>query len=129
MTHYRIEGAAVHGIADLYEQLNRELMADQDWTMGQSLDALHDILYRVAGESRAGDPAVILWTDHAHSRKALGFEETQRWLQDKLSTPRSFHQQRIQSELDDLRNGIGKTYFEIVLEIFADHPLIDLQLR
>ena len=46
MKQYRIDGAEVHGIADLYEQLNRELMADQDWGLGSNLDGFNDILYR-----------------------------------------------------------------------------------
>lgn len=129
MKKYRIDGAEVQGIADLYEQFNRELMADEDWRLGASLDALNDILYRVDGEIRDGEPATFVWNDHAHSRETLGFEETQRWLQNKLSQPNSFNQQRIQSDLDDLRNGLGKTYFELILEVFADHPLIELQLR
>ena len=83
----------------------------------------------VDGEIREGDPATFVWTDHAHSRDALGFNETQRWLENKLSRPQSFDQQRIQSDLDGLRNGLGKTYFELVLEVFVDHPLIELQLR
>ncbi|WP_425860281.1 barstar family protein [Arthrobacter sp. TWP1-1] len=129
MKQYRIDGAEVHGISDLYEQFNRELMADEHWRLGQSLDGFNDILYRVDGEIREGDPATFVWIDHAHSRDALGFEETQRWLANKLSQPNSFNQQRIQSDLDELRNGLGKTYFELILEIFADHPLIELQLR
>lgn len=129
MKQYLINGAEVHGISDLYEQFNRELMAEEDWRLGSSLDGLNDVLYRVDSEIRDGDPAVFLWTDHALSRDALGFDETQRWLQNKLTQPTSFNQQRIQSDLDELRNGAGKTYFELILEVFADHPLIELELR
>lgn len=129
MKQYRIDGAEVHGIADLYEQFNRELMTGEDWRLGSSLDGFNDALYRVDSEIREGDPATFVWIDHAHSRDALGFDETQRWLRDKLSQPNTFNLQRIQSDLDDLRNGLGKTYFELILEIFADHPLIELQLR
>ncbi len=129
MKQYRIDGAEVHSISDLYGQLNRELMTDEDWRLGSSLDGFNDILYRVDGEIREGVPASFVWTDHAHSRDALGFDETQRWLHNKLSQPNSFNQQRIQSDLDALRSGLGKTYFELILEIFADHPLIKLHLR
>lgn len=129
MKQYRIDGAAVHGIFDLYEQFNRELMADEDWRLGPTLDGFNDVLYRVDSEIQAGEPATFIWIDHAHSRDALGFEETQRWLDHKLSQPNSFNQQRIQSDLENLQNGTGKTYFELILEIFADHPHIELQLR
>ncbi|PYI37513.1 ribonuclease inhibitor [Arthrobacter psychrolactophilus] len=129
MKQYRIDGGEVHSIADLYEQFNRELMAEQDWILGPTLDGLNDVLYRIDSEIRDGVPATFVWIDHAHSRDALGFDETQRWLNNKLAQPNSFNQRGIQSDLDELQQGIGKTYFEIILEIFAEHPLIELQLR
>lgn len=129
MAEYRIDGAEVGGIDDLYEQFNREFMHDADWQMGANLDALNDVLYGLDAESRDGDPAVVVWHDHARSREALGFDETERWMLGKLSRPGVFNEARIVSDLDALRAGTGKTYFEIVLEVFADHPLIDLQLR
>lgn len=129
MKEYRIDGTEVNDISALYEQFNREFMADADWRMGRSLDALNDILYGVDSTIRDGEPAALIWNDHSHSRESLGFEETQRWLLDKLSRPGSFDQRRIQSDLDALRDGTGKTYFELVLEVFADHPLIELRLQ
>jgi RNAse (barnase) inhibitor barstar len=64
MKMYRVDGAEVHSIADLYEQLNRELMAEQDWRLGSTLDGLNDVLYRIESEIRAGEPAALVWTDH-----------------------------------------------------------------
>lgn len=128
MAEYRIDGVEVGGITDLYEQFNREFMADEDWRMGASLDALADVLHRVASEGRDGDPAVVVWQDHARSRETLGFDATERWLLDKLAQPGTFNEARIMSDLDALRAGTGRTYFEIVLEVFADHPVIDLRL-
>lgn len=129
MKEYRIDGSEVHSIDDLYEQLNRELMADQDWRLGSTLDGLNDVLYRIESQIRAGEPATLVWTEHAHSRDALGFDATERWLQDKLSRPQSFNRKGIQADLDALRGGTAKTYFERVVEVFADHPLLDVQLR
>lgn len=128
MPDYRIDGATIDGIPDLYEQLNRELMRDEDWRMGESLDALNDVLYRLDAETREGDPAVVTWHDHARSRDALGVEATERWLEDKLARPGTFDARRFRADLAALRAGTGTTYFEVVLEVFADHPLIDLRL-
>lgn len=121
---HRIDGAAIHGIADLYTQLDALLMADASWTLGPSLDALHDVLHRFDGA-----PATFVWTDHAHSREALGLEATRRWLQAKLDQPGRFDRLRIRRQLDALLTGSGTTYFEVVLEVFADHPDIRLELR
>lgn len=129
MKTYRIDGSEVQGIDDLYEQLNRELMADQDWRLGSTLDGLNDVLYRIESEIREGEPATLVWNDHGHSRDALGFDATERWLKNKLAQPQSFNRKGIQADLEALRNGTSKTYFERVMEVFADHPLLDLQLR
>jgi len=129
MAEYRIDGAQIDGIADLYEQFNREFMRAEDWRMGTSLDALNDVLYGLDSEGRDGDPAVVTWFDHAHSREALGVGATERWLLDKLAQPGAFNGERFAADLAALRDGTGTTYFEIVLEVFADHPLIELRLR
>lgn len=128
MPEYRIDGTTIGGISDLYVQFNDQFMRDQDWRMGDNLDALNDVLYQLDSQTRDGDPAVVTWHDHARSRESLGFETTERWLQDKLARPETFNEGRFRADLAALRAGTGTTYFEIVLEIFADHPLIDLRL-
>ncbi|WP_072314067.1 barstar family protein [Agrococcus sp. Marseille-P2731] len=120
----RIDGAAVHGIADLYAQLNTLLMADEEWELGPSLDGLHDVLHRFDRE-----PVTLVWEDSAHSRAALGVDETRRWLQAKLDPTGRFDRARIRADLEALESGTGTTYFELVLEVFAEHPAIALELR
>ncbi|WP_029150855.1 barstar family protein [Microbacterium indicum] len=128
MPEYRIDGLAIHGIPDLYEQFDREFMREEDWRLGESLDALDDVLYRLDAETRAGDPAIVAWCDHARARETLGVAATERWLEGKIARPGTFDADRFRADLAALRAGTGKTYFEIVLEVFGDHPLIDLRL-
>lgn len=40
-----IEGASINDIASLYVEINRVFMADEDWQLGASLDALDDLLH------------------------------------------------------------------------------------
>jgi len=128
MPEYRIDGAKIEGIDDLYDQFNDAFMRDEDWRMGTSLDALNDILYRLDSEAREGDAAVVIWHDSERSREVLGIAATERWLLDKLARPGTFNETKFRADLAALRDGTGTTYFEIVLEVFADHPLIALQL-
>ncbi len=128
MPEYRIDGARIDSISDLYDQFNDEFMRDEDWRMGTSLDALNDILYGLDAQTRDGDAAVVTWNDSARSREVLGFAATERWLLDKLAQPGTFDETKFRADLAALREGTGTTYFEIVLEVFADHPLIDLRL-
>jgi RNAse (barnase) inhibitor barstar len=123
---YQLDGAGVNSIDDLYVELDRLLMTDENWQLGASLDALNDALFRVEGEA---EPARFVWTDHADSREALGQDATERWLRGKLERPEVFNQSLIRRQLDDLHSGQGKTYFELVLEVFAGHPRIELELR
>lgn len=127
MEVFCIDGAALASIDDLYEQLNDLLMAGEDWRMGASLDALDDVLYRFEGGPEPA--ATFVWTDHEHSRHALGVAATREWLQGKLDRPGVFDDQRIRRQLTALAAGIGRTYFDLVVEVFTGHPGVRLELR
>ncbi|MGO3886044.1 MAG: ribonuclease inhibitor [Mycetocola sp.] len=129
MPTHIINGAQIAGITDLYIQLNATLMADEDWDMGASLDALNDVLYQHEGAASPDDPVRVVLTDHEIARAALGMAETRRWLEAKREQPGTFNQDRIQHDLNELTNGTGQTYFDLVCEVFADHPDIIFDLR
>ncbi|WP_414493612.1 ribonuclease inhibitor [Stenotrophomonas maltophilia] len=122
----QIEGAAINDIASLYAEINRVLMAGEDWQLAPSLDALDDLLYGGYAALAGHAQATLIWRDIAHSRTALGMETTRQWLLAKLDTPGSFNTQAIARQLDTLQRGEGQTYFEIVMEIFASHRQITL---
>ncbi|MEW2014188.1 MULTISPECIES: barstar family protein [Microbacterium] len=129
MADYVIDGARIAGIPDLYAQLNRLFMTGEDWRLGTSLDALDDLLHGGYGALAEDHSARVVWRDSARSRQALGVAETERWLREKLAQPGTFQSDTIQRQLDDLRAGTGLTYFERVLDVFADHPQVTLDLR
>lgn len=121
-----IDGSAIHDIASFYAEINRVFMADEDWQLGPSLDALDDLLYGGYG-ALAGHAAVsVHWKDIAHSRVALGVSATKAWLQGKRSQPGTFNIDAIDAQLDALERGTGQTYFDIVMDIFAAHPNVRL---
>jgi RNAse (barnase) inhibitor barstar len=124
---FRIDGAAIASIDDLYDQLNDLLMAEEDWRMGASLDALNDVLYRF--EDASEPAATFVWADHEHSRQALGVAATREWLQGKLGRPGVFDGERIRGQLAALEAGSGRTYFDLVVEVFTGHPGVRLELR
>jgi len=51
---------------------------------------------------------------------------TRAFLREKLQRPELFNAELIGRHLDALDLGVGQTYFEIVLEITAGHPNIEL---
>lgn len=125
-TSLQIDGAAIHDIPSFYAEINRVFMADEDWQLGPSLDALDDLLYGGYGALARHPGATVVWRGSGHSRAALGRETTRAWLQKKLEQSGTFNGDAIAGQLAALERGQGQTYFEIVLEIFAAHPGITL---
>lgn len=124
-----LQGSAVSDIPSFYAEINRVFMAGEDWQLGQSLDALDDMLYGGFGVLVGHESATLIWRDIEHSRSALGEETTRAWLQAKLDAEGSFNVRAITAQLEALGAGEGKTYFQIVMEIFAAHPRILLAGR
>ena len=125
---FRIDGSRINAIADLYAQLNALLMESEDWQLGSSLDALNDVLYRFTPHAGAAHAATFIWQHHAHSREALGIAATLQWLDAKLQHPGVFNAQAITAQRQALLDGTGTTYFDLVLEVFAGHPQVALEL-
>lgn len=122
----QIEGSAIDGIDSLFTELNRVFMASEDWQLGPSLDALDDLLYSGYGVLAGHAAVTVIWRDIEQSRSALDRQETVRWLQAKQQAPGQFDNHAISRQLAAVQRGDGKTYFEIVMEIFASHRQITL---
>jgi hypothetical protein len=124
----RIEGKRVRDIPSLYAELNRVFMPDEEWSLGESLDALDDLLYGGFGVLAQASSARVVWVDSAVSREALGIPLTRAYLAAKLERPDIYAAGPARAALDDLERGDGTTYFELVLQVFAGHPELDLVL-
>jgi RNAse (barnase) inhibitor barstar len=123
-----IDGVAVHDIPSFYDEINRVFMSGESWRLGESLDALDDLLYGGYGALHGRSSARVVWTDHEASRRALGREATIAHHRSKLERPGVFDSGLARSAISALEAGEGTTYFEIALAIFADHPSIELVL-
>lgn len=146
MLEVELRGAAITDIASLYDELNRVFMADEDWQLGPSLDALDDLLYggygaafgsatdHSAGPSTGSGTGTVtgrlrvVWRDHARSRDALGVATTASWYEAKLAQPGRFNTEKVTRDLAGLRASGGPTYFDLVLEVFSSHPNVELVL-
>jgi len=121
-----LNGDAISDIPTFYAEINRVFMADEDWAVGQSLDALDDLLYGGYGALEGGEPVVLIWRDMEKNRGDLGLETTRAFYRQKLARPDVFDTARIKRDLAALEAGTGPTYFDIVLQIIAEHPEITL---
>ncbi|WP_435166036.1 barstar family protein [Falsirhodobacter sp. 1013] len=119
-----LEGSRIHDIPGFYDEINRVFMAGESWRLGESLDALDDLLHGSYGALHGHATATLLWRDIDLCRHSLGHETTRRWLRGKLTPP--FDNRLIRRQLDALEGGEGRTYFQIIADIFASHPNIRL---
>jgi RNAse (barnase) inhibitor barstar len=123
---FTVDGSKIHDISSFYEEINRIFMSGEDWTIGQSLDALNDLLYGGFGEIKGNEKIRLIWKNFEQNKKDLGPEVTEAYYRNKLNYPSTFNVDFVREKLTELENGTGKTYFEIILEIIGEHPNIEL---
>ena len=121
-----IEGKNINNIETFYEEVNRVFMSKENWKIAQSLDAFNDMLYGSFGDIKGKEKIQLIWKDIEQNQKSLGFQTTLDFYQNKLKSPEIFNQNFVINKINELENGLGLTFFEIVLEIIADHPNIIL---
>jgi hypothetical protein len=98
-----------------------------DWRLGQSLDALDDLLYGGFGAIEGGKPVILVWRDMERSRAALGTDATIASYRAKLARPDIYDRSAVERKIADLECGKGATYFDVVAEIIAGHANISLR--
>lgn len=126
MKKITIEGKNINNIETFYEEVNRVFMLHENWKIAQSLDAFSDMLYGSFGEIKGKEKIQLIWKDMEQNQKSLGFQTTLEFYQNKLKSPEIFNRKFVLSKIDELHNGVGLTFFEIVLEIIANHDNIML---
>ena len=122
-----IDGNLINDIASFYEEINRVFMSGEDWEIGHSLDAFNDLLYGGLGAIRDNERVTLLWKNMERSRQALGYDVTKRYYEEKLLPDSPFDKMHFREKLEALNSGTGQTYFDILMEIIADHPNIRVQ--
>lgn len=124
-----IEGKNIHDIPSFYKEVNRVFMYNESWDIGESLDAFNDLLYGGFGCITSGTETKIIWHDIEYSKAALGYNVTKEYYNNKLKPGSPFNKEHFKKKLQQIESGTGQTYFDIILEIIAQHPDIILDLK
>lgn len=124
--HIVIEGNNIKGIVSFYEEINRVFMQNEEWKIGNSLDALNDLLHGGVGEIKANEPVQLIWNDIMKSKEVLGLGTTKAFYNEKLTNPSTYNVKWVMEKLEALEKNEGETYFEIVMNIIAGHSNIEL---
>lgn len=122
-----IDGSKIHDIPSFYEEINRVFMAREDWKIAQSLDALNDLFHGGFGIIQSSEEIELIWKNFKQNKEDLGNELTKSYYVEKLKYPSAYNSNFVYEKLSELENGIGKTYFEIILEIISEHPNIKIR--
>lgn len=123
---FTINGANINDLETLYKELNKTFMQNEDWALAQSLDALNDLFYGGIGSIPSGEPVTITWKNFEQNKRLFGKDFTISWYEQKLDQSQHYNIKWVRERLAELRKGTGKTYFEIILEIIAEHRNIRL---
>jgi RNAse (barnase) inhibitor barstar len=121
-----INGGNISDITTFYQEINRVFMQDENWKIGESLDAFNDMLYGGFGTIKTNEGTTLVWKDIEISRKALGYNATREYYLNKLLPDSPFNKEHFCNKLDELESGEGQTYFDIIIEIIAEHSNIKL---
>lgn len=121
-----IDGNKIHDIASFYKEINQVFMSEEDWELGPSLDALNDLFYGGFGAIKGTESIKLIWQNISKNKVDLGTEITLSYYRDKLNSPSTFNIKWVNEKIEALEKGEGQTYFEVIMEIIAEHPNIKL---
>lgn len=95
---------------------------------GRNLDAFNDCLRGGFGTPE-DDDFVVEWRDHEVSRLNLGYPETVRQLELRLTRCHPTNRSAVRADLEAARAGRGTRVFDWLVEIFEDQVPGALRLR
>jgi RNAse (barnase) inhibitor barstar len=117
MRKFRIDGRRCKTLEDFYEEVTRVLIPGSNW--GKNLDAFNDILYGWQGLPETG--FVLIWEHSAVSKSHLGYSETVRQLEIRLSRCQPTGRKTVQREIRTAKSKMGPTVFDWLVEIIQRH--------
>jgi hypothetical protein len=121
-----LEGKNICDIASFYKEINRVFMQNEDWELGESLDAFNDLLYGGFGILKGLPNIQLIWNSSIICSHTLGYDTTKVYYLKKIELGLPFNRAYHEQKLTELETGNGRTYFQIILDIISDHPNIQL---
>ena len=112
-----IDGLSFDSLEGFYDVFGKAVLGGAEY--GRNLDAFNDVLRGEFGSPDGG--FVLRWKNSAISREQLGYDETVRFIERKLTT---CHPSNVEYVADDLMralNAEGETLFEIICAILENH--------
>jgi RNAse (barnase) inhibitor barstar len=122
-----INGDNFSDLVSFFKEMDRVLTKDLDWDTGHNLDAFNDLLRGGYGVYEYEEPINLTWRNISKSKRDLGFESTKTWYEQKIDENKGMDVQYFKDELKKMAEKNGKTLFDIIIEIIANHKQIDFK--
>jgi RNAse (barnase) inhibitor barstar len=114
---YEIDGRDFATLGEFFGVVSRVLIPAAEW--GHNLSAFDDILYGEFGTPEGG--FVLRWKNASVSRERLGYPETVRQLELRLTRATGAARRCVAEDLEQARQGIGPTVFDWLVDIIESH--------
>ncbi|MFB7453483.1 barstar family protein [Streptomyces sp. NPDC056194] len=124
---YVLDGRQIRTLEDFWRVIGEAINGPEGY-FGRNLDAFADCLSGGFG-TPDDDDYVVEWRDHQVSRQHLGYPETARQLEIRLSRCHPTHRPSFSADLDAARQEHGTTVFDWLIETFNDRAPGVLRLR
>ncbi|MFD5438557.1 barstar family protein [Kitasatospora sp. NPDC127067] len=128
MATYVLDGTRIRTLDDFWQVLMDAFDGPGRQYFGRNLDAFADCLSGGPGGPDAED-YIVEWRDHAVSRKHLGYPETVRQLELRLSRCHPSNRAAVEARLAAARDQRGRTVFDQLVEIFESRAPGVLRLK
>lgn len=114
---YEIEGKDFTSLDGFYDAISSQVIPGVAW--GRNLDAFNDILRGGFGTPREG--FVLRWRNSRLSMERLGYPETVRQLQWRLSVCHAGYRSRVLKQLAEAQAHQGAIVFDWLIAIIRTH--------
>lgn len=114
---FEIDGRSFDSLDGFFDAFGSAVLSDTEY--GRNLDAFNDVLRGGFGSPDGG--FVLRWKNSDVSRDALGWNETVRFIERKLSTCHPSNIDHVRYDLASARNRDGQTLFDIICSILRAH--------
>ena len=114
---YQIDGHDFSTLEEFFEVISHVLIPGAEW--GHNLDAFNDILR--GGFGTPEEQFVLVWKNTGLSRQRLGYPETIRQLERRLSRCHPLNRDSVVAQLEAARNDSGPTVFDWLVEVIGEH--------
>jgi RNAse (barnase) inhibitor barstar len=112
-----IDGLTLDTLDGFYDAFGVAALGSTQY--GRNLDAFNDVLRGGFGSPDGG--FILRWTNSSSARERLGYAETVRYIQRKLTRHHSTNVDSVQKDLELAMRGEGDTLFDLIVAIIRVH--------